>query len=265
MANRLIRDGILESEAVLSLPVEGRWLFMTILLSADDLGLFEATSFRLARKADIRRELADKLLQMIADSDLVRLYQHSGKTYGFIPRFRQRLQIKRSKHPLPDAALMADDEDAVNKINDLASKTTVGQQLDNGCTTVAQPSEPEPEPEVIPSVAKATGDESPKNPAPVHQMDDKEKIFTYGVPMLVNAGSTDKAARSFLGGLAKGHGDAAVVQALRDCIRAKPIDPLTWLAGVLPPKGVTKAKAGKHTGFDKLNYREGVNEDGALA
>lgn len=113
------------------------------------------------------------------------------------------------------------------------------------------------------SVAKATGDESPGKVDQV--LDDKGKIFTYGVPMLVNAGSTDKAARSFLGGLAKGHGDAAVVQALRDCIRAKPIDPLTWLAGVLPPKGVAKTKAGKHTGFDKLNYREGVNEDGALA
>lgn len=113
------------------------------------------------------------------------------------------------------------------------------------------------------SVAKATGDESPEKVDQV--LDDKGKIFTYGVPMLVNAGSTDKAARSFLGGLAKGHGDAAVVQALRDCIRAKPIDPLTWLAGVLPPKGAAKARAGKHTGFDKLNYREGIEEDGTLA
>lgn len=46
MPNRMIRDGILESEAVLSLPAEARWLYVTTLLSADDVGLFEATPFK---------------------------------------------------------------------------------------------------------------------------------------------------------------------------------------------------------------------------
>lgn len=45
MPNRMIRDGILESEAVLSLPAEARWLYVSVLLSADDIGLFEATPF----------------------------------------------------------------------------------------------------------------------------------------------------------------------------------------------------------------------------
>lgn len=67
-----------------------------------------------------------------------------------------------------------------------------------------------------------------------------EIIFGYGVPLLVNAGSADKAARSFLGGLRKGHGDQAVVDALRDCLRAKPLQPLEWLAAVLPPKGAPR-------------------------
>lgn len=93
--------------------------------------------------------------------------------------------------------------------------------------------------EEIPSVAKATGDKSPPKPP---RMDDKEKVFTYGVPILVNGGSTDKAARSFLGGLCKGHGEAAVVQALRDCVREKPIQPLEWLAAALPPEGSEKRK-----------------------
>lgn len=238
MAQRLIRDGILESEAVLSLPVEARWLYVTVLLSADDVGLFEATIFKLARKADVRRETADQLMRLLVDADLIRLYQHDGKTYGFIPRFGQRLQIKRSRFPLPDASLLHGDSDALNKINDLASKTTV-ENRGKPQSTVAQPPEPEPEPEVIPSVAKATGDKSPIKPV-VQEMDDKDKVFTYGVPLLVNAGSTDKAARSFLGGLCKGHGDAATVNALRACFREKPIDPLTWLAKTLPPKGPAK-------------------------
>lgn len=151
MPNRMIRDGILESEAVLSLPAEARWLYVSVLLSADDIGLFEATPFKLARRADVRRELADKLVQMLADADLVRLYQVDGKRYGFIPRFGQRLQIKRIKHAAPPDALLSDEPETLKKIKDLAIKTTV----DHGCasagqrkTTAAQPPEPEPEPEV---------------------------------------------------------------------------------------------------------------------
>lgn len=150
MPNRLIRDEMLESESILSLPVEARWLYVTILLSADDVGLFEATSFKLARRADIRRESGDKLLQMLADADLIRVYDVDGKRYGFIPKFRQRLQIKRSKYPTPPAALIADDSDAVSKFNELASKTTVVSRKFTDVhqsSTVAQPPEPEPEPE----------------------------------------------------------------------------------------------------------------------
>lgn len=79
------------------------------------------------------------------------------------------------------------------------------------------------------SVAKATGDKSPLTP--------DEIIFGYGLPLLTNAGTADKQARSFLGGLRKSHGDDALIDALRDCIRAKPLQPLEWLAKVLPPSG----------------------------
>lgn len=131
----------MESEAVLSQPIEARWLFVTIMLSADDLGLFEATEFRLARRADVNRDAAHKLLQMLADSDLIRLYDVGGKRFGFIPRFRQRVQIKTIRHPLPPEAMLLDDSDALNKIKHLASKPTDGQRK----PTVAQPSEVEAE------------------------------------------------------------------------------------------------------------------------
>lgn len=148
MPNRLVREGLMESEAVLSLPAEGRWLYVTILLQADDVGLFEAKEFKLARKAEVNRDLAASLLQMMADADLVRLYVVNGQRYGFIPKFRQRLQIKTTKHPLPPRAIYADDQDALKKINDLASKTTVGAPVGSGLTTDAQPSESEAEVEV---------------------------------------------------------------------------------------------------------------------
>lgn len=79
------------------------------------------------------------------------------------------------------------------------------------------------------SVAKATGAKAPLTP--------DEIIFGYGVPLLTNAGTNDKHARSFLGGLRKSHGDDALIDALRDCIKAKPLQPLEWMAKALPPIG----------------------------
>lgn len=146
--NRLVREGLMESEAVLSLPVEGRWLFVIILLSADDIGLFEATEFKLARRAEVSRDLAGKLMTMLVDADLVRLYEVDGKRYGFIPKFRQRVQIKLAKHPIPPASLYQDDADALNKIKNLAFKTTDGQPMVNGYQSVGKPSEAEEEVEV---------------------------------------------------------------------------------------------------------------------
>jgi len=82
------------------------------------------------------------------------------------------------------------------------------------------------------SLLPAGGDE------PRSKLKPDEIIFGYGVPLLTSAGSTDKAARSFLGGLRKTHGDSALIDKLRACIRAKPLQPLEWLAKALPPPAV---------------------------
>ena len=87
----------------------------------------------------------------------------------------------------------------------------------------------EEEEESTPSVANATGGEPPKITDP------DEIIFGYGVPLLIQAGAKDKDARSFLGGLRKHHGDSALIDKLRECIKAKPLQPLEWLAAALPP------------------------------
>ena len=77
------------------------------------------------------------------------------------------------------------------------------------------------------SEANASGGKPPMSP--------DEIIFGYGVPLLTNAGSSDKHARSFLGGLRKAHGDDAVVSTLRECLRAKPLQPMEWLAAAMLP------------------------------
>jgi uncharacterized protein YdaU (DUF1376 family) len=94
------------------------------------------------------------------------------------------------------------------------------------------------------SVSKDTGVKTP--------MSSDEIIFGYGVPLLTNAGTADAAARSFLGGLRKAHGDEALVNTLRDCIRAKPLQPLEWLAAALPPAGI-KPKPNKQEALEASN------------
>ena len=83
------------------------------------------------------------------------------------------------------------------------------------------------EEELKPSEAIASAVKPPLTP--------DEIIFGYGVPILTNAGTAEKQARSFLGGLRKTHGDDALVNTLRECIRAKPLQPLEWLAKAMLP------------------------------
>lgn len=83
------------------------------------------------------------------------------------------------------------------------------------------------------SVPTGTGADGAKAKAKI--TDPNEIIFGYGLPLLTNAGTPEKQARSFLGGLRKHHGDSSLIDALRECIRVKPLQPLEWLAKALPP------------------------------
>lgn len=74
------------------------------------------------------------------------------------------------------------------------------------------------------SEAKASGGEPPT---------DRDLLFSNGVPLLTAAGVSEKNARSMLAGLAKSHGDAAVVQALNDCAASRPVEPVSWLQAAL--------------------------------
>ncbi|MFE1574297.1 hypothetical protein ACFIQG_21240 [Comamonas odontotermitis] len=104
----------------------------------------------------------------------------------------------------------------------------------------------------ISSVAEATGGKPPKITDPA------EIIFGYGLSMLVNAGTAEKQARSFLGGLRKVHGDEALIGKLRDCAKAKPLQPLEWLAAALPPPAAGGSRAPKSENFDAKDYGSGV-------
>lgn len=114
--------------------------------------------------------------------------------------------------------------------------------------------EPEPEPENTDPIGSGAPGATPVVPVPLNprpQLDANEIIFGYGVPILINAGNTDKNARAFLGRLRKMHGDQAVINSLRDCLREKPLAPLEWLAAALPPHA--QKGAGRQTALEARN------------
>lgn len=128
----------------------------------------------------------------------------------------------------------------------LAIALTVGI---NGCIANAQSvrealaREEKRREEGNPSVPNGTGgdaadpaDDVSQPAGPRKPLEPVEIIFTYGVPVLVSAGTPEKQARTFLGGLRKEHGDIAVVNALRECLKEKPLQPLEWLAAALSPR-----------------------------
>lgn len=101
------------------------------------------------------------------------------------------------------------------------------------------------------SEPKGSGGKPPKLTDPA------EIIFGYGLAMLVNAGTPERQARSFLGGLRKEHGDAALVDGLRECAKARALQPLEWLAAALPPRSVSGSKPNAQEALEASNRAVG--------
>lgn len=109
----------------------------------------------------------------------------------------------------------------------------------------SQAPNPNPITNPINSVPIGTGGKPPMSP--------DEIIFGYGLALLTNAGTAEKQARSFLGGLRKGYGDAVLIDSLRECAKAKPLQPLEWLAAALPPLGA-KDKTNRQEAIEQRNH-----------
>ncbi len=108
MPNRIIRDGLIESEAVNQLDAHAERFFFRLLLRADDYARYHANPLLLksnlfplrddVRSADITRWLA-----ACEKAGLVRCYSASDKPYLEIPKFGQRARADQSKFPEPPA------------------------------------------------------------------------------------------------------------------------------------------------------------------
>lgn len=151
MPTRMIRETVLDSERYLSCSDSEKLLFHQMMLLADDLGCLSIAPAFLGRRAFSERPSDTrllKLLQALADVDLIRIYEYRGGRYAFIPRFRQRLQRETLKHPAPPLEMIQDQKEALemfNRIKQKQGKIAVGQPLGIGYPTVPQPPEVEVE------------------------------------------------------------------------------------------------------------------------
>jgi hypothetical protein len=131
----MIREGLLDSQRYWSVTIEARELFTHLMLLADDFGCISLAPLFIRRRCFNDRptdDMIDKLLDQLAAADLIRVYQAAGARYGFIPRFKQRLQRMTLKHPAPPLEMLRDDDDAQKKFEEVQAH----RSKDNGSPTV---------------------------------------------------------------------------------------------------------------------------------
>jgi hypothetical protein len=134
--DRIVRDELLTSERYWQCSPEARNLYLSIILSADDLARYTGSVFALRSRCmagTVSAEIVGKLKAELVAADLIRPYQVDGKDFLFIPRFRQRQRhVKRSRYPEPPNAI----NDQVLKKSDV-SRTLDG--LKTGASTAQVP------------------------------------------------------------------------------------------------------------------------------
>lgn len=123
----------------------------------------------------------------------------------------------------------------------------------NGESPKASPKPPLGDGSSSPSSSPISVNSAPNGAGAKAPMTPDEIIFGYGLSLLTNAGTAEKQARSFLGGLRKQHGDETLIDRLRDCAKAKPLQPLEWLAAALPPSGGV-AKPNRQEAIEQRNH-----------
>lgn len=107
MPNRILREGILTSERVNALNWEAEVFYRRLMSVVDDFGRFSAHPSLLRAalyplKLDTVRDAnMERLLAIVEQASLVRVYEVAGKRYLEMLDFRQQVRAKESKYPHP--------------------------------------------------------------------------------------------------------------------------------------------------------------------
>ena len=223
---RNIKPGFFKNEILgvadplYSLLFEGLWVL------ADRSGRLEDRPLRIKGEVFPYRDglNVDAMLNWLESNGFIRRYTAQGKKCILVLEFvkHQNPHKNETESELPAPSDECTKPEEIGTTPEIIGSTRADSLSSDSLI---------PDTPILNSVPNGTGGKPPIT-------DPDEIIFGYGVPMLTNAGTAEKQARSFLGGLRKHHGDAALINKLRECARAKPLQPLEWLAAALPPAGV---------------------------
>lgn len=105
MPNRLLREGIVDSERINALSAEGERLFYRLLVVADDFGRMDARPAIVRARCfplmeTLSGEKIEKWLAELADKLLIVRYEVGGRPYLAVGRWEQRVRAN-AKHPPP--------------------------------------------------------------------------------------------------------------------------------------------------------------------
>lgn len=222
---RNIKPGFFKNEILgvadplYSLLFEGLWVL------ADRAGRLEDRPLRIKGEVFPYRDglNVDAMLNWLESNGFIRRYTAQGKKCILVLEFvkHQNPHKNETESELPDPSDECTKPEEIGTTPEIIGSTRADSLSSDSLI---------PDTPILNSVPNGTGGKPPIT-------DPDEIIFGYGVPMLTNAGTAEKQARSFLGGLRKHHGDAALINKLRECAKAKPLQPLEWLAAALPPAG----------------------------
>lgn len=222
VTDRVVRDELLTSERYWSVSIEAQRLFVHLILCADDLGRFSGKNYTIRTSCfpgqSVQAKKVEKLLAELQDADLVRVYQHEGGRFLFIPRFRQRLRYFHGRYPEPP-----------KEINDLPkeksdrSQTKVGPESDRSQRKRSEVKRSE-EKQDSPAFGGST-------------------VWDFGRSLLIEQGLSAQASGSLLGMWLREWTEADVAEALR--LAAGKADVRSYVAAVLKAKPKKSAEGKK--------------------
>lgn len=113
MPNRIIREGLLDSEPLRAAGELAEVLFTRLMLVADDFGRFDGRVTVICRRCwpnggPDEVDVLERLTKLI-EHKLVIAYEVEGKPFIYIPKFKQRTRTAKSKFPEPPTGSQADD------------------------------------------------------------------------------------------------------------------------------------------------------------
>lgn len=113
MPNRILREGLLDSEPLRAAGELAEVLFNRLLLVADDFGRFDGRVTVICRRCwpnggPFEEEVSRRIAKLI-EHGLVIGYEVDHKPFIYIPKFKQRTRSAKSKFPAPPTGSQAND------------------------------------------------------------------------------------------------------------------------------------------------------------